>query len=77
MSKKDVKKQLHLLAQKLRTAPNPNVSMELVELLSSLEEMHDSQAPKLDAVKLSELMSCSQRKDWIRVADIIDYELES
>lgn len=76
MSKQNVKEQLHLLARKLRTAPNPKVSAELVELLSLLEERHDSQAPKLGAVKLSELLSCLQKKDWIRMADIIDYELE-
>jgi len=75
MYKEDVKEQLHLLAKKLRTAPNPKVSMELVELLSVLEGRYDLQAPKLDAVKLSELLSCSQKKDWIRMADIIDYEL--
>lgn len=77
MYKEDVKKQLQLLAQKLRTAPNPNVSMELVEVLSVLQGRPDLQAFKLDAVKLSELLSCSQKKDWIRMADIIDYELES
>ena len=76
MSKQDVKEQLHLLARKLRTAPNPKVSTELVKLLSLLEERHDSHAPKLGAVKLSELLSCLQKKDWIRMADIIDYELE-
>ena len=76
MYKEDVKKQLHLLAQKLRTAPSPNVSMELVEVLSVFEGRNDLHASKLDALKLSELLSCSQKKDWIRMADIIDYELD-
>ena len=45
MYKEDVKKQLHLLAQKLRTAPSLNVSMELVEVLSVFEGRNDLHDP--------------------------------
>lgn len=77
MSGLDYKSRADQISVALRTSPAPDSQSDLIDLLTDITASQGNNPSLIiTPATLAEMLSCVERENWIRLADILQFEVD-